>query len=365
LNLKGHVVGVQRLGIAGESHLNFCIPHKHIARLKFDKDPQPFPGTALQSNLPDVLNSHSDSRAVARSQGREFDVGCYHWGEVSKDPQVVFQEFIGDKSNFARMIPVGLLGQILARNAVIHVTNPSFRFGVLVPRSYQLRQEPLANPLGLRVTLISDEAGLPPELTRLTITAWRIPSPPSGGAKPNPEPPSADALREVLRQGALIRQADGPRQLPGRDAPLPRFPGTPAQPPAPGVPPGGGERAWLDHFTRTLAGGYPYYTLGLQALSPGVIRMDAPRSQVEWDSFRSDHGPILHPTRQTARVRAVYHAARPFNRSHVVYLCVNEDSCVVADFEFVTDQLFALERSAPVRRDLVERLFMAASLSFY
>ena len=218
VDLDGRVVGVHKEGYGqGVTNFNFTIPQRYIRGLKFGKAPHDFSpggGPALQSDFKIVgLGNQADVRMNLDPTGPVpgpgpgpapdgINVNCRHWGFVPNDPQFVFDNYVGDKGRFARMMTFDRTKEILDKRRVVHVLNPVLRFSMLVPENYSLRQEvrqDLIFPTYL-ATLTNDDPAVRSPINRLSISAWRLP--PDDDGRPGRRTPQP---RRLARQGLARR----------------------------------------------------------------------------------------------------------------------------------------------------------------
>jgi hypothetical protein len=364
LDLDGFVVGVQREGVPNEPNINFCIPHYYIRELDLTQAPKPFPGQGPRNDFDKVLNQQSVVRPPPGGGPIDEDLSCYHWGFIPKLPAAdIFLRYIGDKDGFRAFIPFNTFEAILNRNDVVHVTHPKFRFAFLVPNAYTLTQDIRADPVGITVTLTSDDPQIPFPLNTLRLTAWRIPRPIQSYQKDKPAgPPQKSALQAIGRLGMIVRNgSDTGRQPVKVDPPAPA-----AGDPTARVTGGGAEVAWIHAVMRDLAWRYPAETHHLRifgAEGRAVPQNPAREDVVVYYPF-SDREVRVTPDLRAARFRGVLASPTRFDRGWAYHFAIHNNVAIVVDYEFVFSALLNQpQRGFP--KDLAERMFVAASLSFY
>lgn len=305
INLKECVVGVQRLGYKeGEFGINFCIPADYIKQLNLEKEPQKFAGgdgPVLQNNL-QALGIRNPGDAPAPGA---FNINTRAWGFVPNDANVIFADFIGDKEGFAKIIKKSILDEIIGKGggqpSIVHLTNPFFRYSVLSPNWFHIEEFASADRQSMKSVITYDDPQIPPGLNRVFIFAKKV--------KP-PGPGRAQLLQAFENHCAAITTNE----------------------------------------------------LGLQVVDPNNPPPNPTNKQVALNANLSDADPVPDPFKPVVRVCRVYDAPVNFNQSYFVLYGLSGDSFVTMTFEFQTSEAF---KQANWNVDWVERLFIAASLSFF
>ncbi len=365
LDANGKVVGVHSDGASNETKLSFCVPHDHIGKLDLKKEPKEMPGPALRSDFDKYFSRHSQNRAVipATSSAPELDLSCYHRGDVPRDAELIFRNYVGagNKARFASFVSKPDLEHLLRNhNHLVHVTNPALRFSFLVPCCYKFEQLPFAAPQGVRVRLTLTDApvvrGVPPEFRTLTITAWKMHRPAEG----RNDLDGKDYLNEVLRYGKALRgpedkaRENGFRPL---DAVAARA--------------GEDDPDLAGRQLQHLSAHAPERLFGWKVHPQDTIpNLRLGENDVKVDERWTDKKPILVPNRSVGRWQAVYETPPHIGRSKIVLYAVNQDVVVVADFEVHTATWRRVTNAPPgqfldIPPDMFERMFVVQSLGLY
>jgi hypothetical protein len=132
------------------------------------------------------------------------------------------------------------------------------------------------------------------------------------------------------------------------------------------------EAAWLHDVIRDLAWMYPVHAHRLRIFGPNKALLPNPyREDVIVDFPHTDRDVrIANSDLRSVRFRAILRSPARFDTGWAYYFAVHDNVAVVVDYEFVFSAFMNAGRviggkPPSIPKDLAERMFIAASMSFY
>ncbi len=189
LNDHSKVIGVLFAGVDfGVSNVSFAVPRSYLDGLKMSNNPRNF---QAGQNAPPIIQGGGVQNLNARQPMMQMvpgngiknwnsndiptvNVGALNWGAVNASPKEVIEKYVKDPHRFQEHVPEEILGLLMARHKLIHVTNPFFRYSVLVPDNFGIDESVPPDAADTLVTkFISND--YPAPLGQVTIVTRRIP----------------------------------------------------------------------------------------------------------------------------------------------------------------------------------------------